>query len=129
MVKLDDRVSIRPIKSDDIKEFYGTSALRRTCRGWSVYLDGELAGICGITIGRSIVVAFSEIKPGLPVSRRIIWNTAVLLMDMITDLGFSIIYAIADPRHDSAPSFLRHLGFEHIESSVRGEVFRWQAIH
>lgn len=127
MIKLDDRIEVKPITQDDIIAFRG-APMRRTCRGWSIYLDGELAAICGITIGSRIVIAFSEIKPGLSVSRRVIWNTAVLMMDKIVDQGFSIVWAIADPKHTGAASFLKHLGFEHVESSVRGEIFKWQIL-
>lgn len=118
-------IEIRPITSQDILAFYG-HGLRETVRGWSVYLDGELAAICGITIGHGIMVAFSEVKPGLEVPKITIWRTANDLMDRIKTLGYKRFFAVASPSIPGAPAFLERLGFIHVESSVRGEVFKWE---
>lgn len=120
-----DNVEIKPITKADIYEFYGRG-LPNTCRGWSVYVDQELAAICGVTIGKGIVVAFSEIKKDVQVPNITIWRTAKKVMERISGLGFSTVYAVAQPHLSTAPSFLARLGFQHQESSVRGEVFKWQ---
>lgn len=119
-----DEVVIRPITHDDILAFYGRG-LRRTVKGWAIDLNGELAAICGVTIGGGPVVAFSEIKPDLDVPKITVWRTARDLMDRIEALGFKTVFALASPKIPGAPAFLARLGFIHDESSVRGEVFKW----
>lgn len=119
-----DPVIIRPIKSDDILAFYG-HGLRRTVKGWAVDYNGDLAAICGVTIGRGPVVAFSEIRPGLDVPKITVWRTAKKLMQNIEDQGFKMVFALASPKLPGAPAFLERLGFVHDESSARGEVYKW----
>lgn len=120
-----DNVEIRPITQADIIEMNG-QPLRHTVQGWSIYKDNELAAICGVTFGRGVMIVFSDIKPDVVAPKVTIWRTALKLLDKIRGLNISTVYAVASPKWPGAPAFLERLGFEHVESSVRGEIFRWR---
>lgn len=120
-----DDVEIRLLTEADIIAVNGRS-LGHTCQGWAVFYKGEIAAIAGVLFTRPLVLAFSQIKSGLgPVPKRVIWLTAQELWKNIKALGQPVLYAIAAPSIPTAPAFLERLGFTHIETSVRGEIFKW----
>ena len=118
-------VEIRNLTRADVLAFYGRD-LRSTVRGWSVWQNNELAAICGVTMGPGVMVAFSDIKPDIVAPKVTVWRTALRIMEKIKALDISTVYAVASPKLPGAPAFLARLGFKHVESSVRGEVFIWQ---
>lgn len=117
---------IRNITGNDIKHFYG-DAIKHTVRGWAVDIDGVLVAICGVFLTRGCVIAFSEVVPDIDVPHITVWRTAKEIMRRMSGLGYRNIYAIACPKTKTAQAFLNRIGFMHIESSSRGEVFLWQA--
>lgn len=122
---MDNRVHIRPLVAMDILKMFGFP-LQQTCQGFAVEMDGKLAAIAGVMIQRPLMIAFSIIRPGLEVSPRLIWRTALELWEKIKGLGYPVLYAIASPDIPGAPAFLERLGFTHIEHGVRGDIFKWQ---
>lgn len=124
---MDSEVAIRPLEPQDIRAFY-PQGLPQTVKGWAVDYRGELACIAGVIFQKPLMIAFSQVRPGLDVSRRLIWRTALELWENIKGLGYPTLYAIADPGLPGAPALLRRLGFIQIESGVRGEVFKWQIL-
>ena len=119
-----DEPLIRPLREQDIREFY-KDGLPRACRGWAVEYRGQVACIVGVTIMPTLMLAWSDVKPDVRASKRLIFETAKKLMINIEGLGYPVIYAVANPDILTALGFLTRLGWEHIETSARGEVFRW----
>lgn len=116
---------IRPLTEADIIEFYGKN-YDQPCRGWAIEYKEQLAAIVGVTIMPTIMIAWSDIKPGVTGPKKLAWKTSLELMKKIKALKYPIIYAVASYDIKTAPEFLKRLGWEHIESSARGEIFRWQ---
>lgn len=120
-------VVIKPAQRTDIIEIFGRTLPRR-CRAWSVFVDEELVGIAGVMQQPALMLAFSEIKRGVKVSDRTVYETALILWRKILSLGYPAMYAVASPKYPNASVFLKRLGWEHIESSARGEIYRWQIL-
>jgi len=121
-----DKPVIRPLTEDDIRDFYGKNFPHHT-RGWAVDHNGKLACIVGVSITPSLILAWSDVKPDVVASKRLVWETAKQLMIKLKDLNYPVIYAVAEHHITGAPAFLKRLGWTHIESSARGELFKWQS--
>lgn len=120
---MDSIIDIKPITNDDIIAYYG-KPLKITVRGWAVFHDGELIGLVGISFATGNLLAFSDFKHyNYPKKMR--WRVAKILLNMIVGLGYSKFYAVADPKLPNSVEFLKRLGFNHIDSSLKGEVFIW----
>jgi len=118
------RLEIKPATRHDIKEFYGDK-MRDTCRAWSAFYDGKLVCIGGVSITRNLMLVFMEMRTQSEVPKMTIWRGALHVWEKIKALNYPVMYAVADPKLSTAPAFLERLGFEHIESSARGEIYRW----
>lgn len=116
---MDSRVKIRPMERDDVKVFF-PAGLRDTSEGWAVDLDGELACITGVSRGRSLMVAFSSMRPNLRASKRLIWQVAKELNRLVTSLPYNEIWALTNKGR-----FLSALGWEFCGIREGIEVFRW----
>ena len=119
-----DNIVIRPLTEADILDFY-KACLPKPCRGWAIDYNGYLVAIVGVTIG-DVMLAWSDIRKGVRIPPRVIWETAQILMGKISDLRYPMIYAVAKKEIKTAPAFLRRLGWVHTESGSRGEIFLWQ---
>ena len=120
-----DKPLIRPLTEADLKDFYGKN-LPRPCRGWAVDYHGKLAAIVGVTIMPTLMLAWSDVKPDVVAPPKVVYKTAQRLMIKIKELGYPVVYAVASYDIKTAPAFLKRLGWTHLESSARGEVFVWQ---
>lgn len=122
-----DDVTIRPLTMEDMDAMYKGEKYN-SCEGWAVDLNGRLAGIAGVANTGMLFLAFSQFTPeALAVNRRLIVRTAFALWGRIKGLGYKKLYAFADRDLPNAPRFLKSLGFTHIESSARGEMFQWES--
>lgn len=121
-----DKPIIRGIREDDIRDFYGEN-YRQACRGWAIEYRGKLAAIVGVTIMPTIMIAWSDIKADVRASRRVVYETAQRIMKLISELGYPVIYAVASYDLKNAPAFLHRLGWEFMEDSARGRIFRWRS--
>lgn len=119
-----DDIEIRPATQADVAEFF--PKLDSTVYAWSVFHKGGLVCVSGIAITPTLMLAFSQIKPDLEVSNLTVWRCTKIIWDKMKAMNFNRLYAIADPALWSAPQFLSKLGFKHIESSVRGEIYLWE---
>ena len=116
---------IKPLTEADIIDFYGKNNPLH-CRGWGIHYQGQLAAIVGVTFLPNLPLAWSDIKPDVKASPRLVYVTAKLMMEKIKELNYPMVYAIADIRIDTAPEFLKRLGWTHIESSARGKIFSYE---
>lgn len=104
------RVTYSPITREDIEHFRGDTCNGQTVRGLAFFVDGELSGIGGVQYSKDGILAFSEIKEGVTVSKATVWRCTKLVMEMIDKRKLPVC-AISDPDHKTAPSFLERLGF------------------
>lgn len=119
-------IVIKPVNEAELKEFAAGRKPDCTVQGWSIWLDGKLVGIAGVSVSRKVIMAFSEFtKEALSIHKKAIWRTAMVLWDNIRSLGYKILYAVADPALPGASVLLKRLGFQHIQSNSAGEVYRW----
>ena len=121
---INNRVVIKPSTRRDIEEFYGDT-MRNSCRAWSAFYDNELICIAGVSITRKLMLVFMDMRTESEVPKKTIWKGALHIWEKIKALNYPVMYAVADPKLLTAPSFLERLGFEHVESSARGEIYIW----
>lgn len=119
-----DDIEIRPSTPDDVRSFFPT--LKTTVRAWSIWYKGELSCVAGVAFTPSLMLAFMQIKEGVEAPKMTIWRCTKIVWENIKSLGFKRLYAMANPKLWTAPQYLERLGFKHIESSARGEVYLWQ---
>jgi len=100
---------MRPATSADYAAFYGRMP-ELTTRAMVVIKDGEIACIAGVSIGKTFIEAFSDMKPGVQAPKRTIWRYARLLRDFIASLRLPVI-ALCDPGKPLSGKFLESLGF------------------
>lgn len=116
-------VTMRVALHSDMQEFYGDRPYPTACARL-VCLDGVPAAMVGVMLGHGPRTVFCEIKASAP--KKTVWRAAKAVMAHIAAMGYSTLYAIADHKIAGAPAFLKRLGWQHIESSTRGELFIWQ---
>ncbi len=119
-----DDIEIRPSVAEDVKEFF--PELASTVRAWSVFYKGELVSVAGVAITPALMLAFMQIKQGTRPKKMTVWRCTKIIWEKIKALGYTRLYAVADPKLWTAPQYLHRIGFVHIESSARGEVFLWE---
>lgn len=120
---MNKNVLIKPSNQKEIDNFFPT--MPHSCKAWSAYYKNDLACIAGVAFTNNIMLAFCQINFELDIPKMTIWRNALLLWENIKGLGISPLYAVADKSLWNAPQFLSRLGFKHVESSARGEVYLW----
>jgi N-acetylglutamate synthase-like GNAT family acetyltransferase len=115
------KVDIRPATAEDLESFYGSSP-KRSMRAFVGVMDGKPVGLAGIYYWGNQVVAFSEVKPEMP--RHAIGRGALKVLSMIRRMGVPVL-ALAQGDIPGAPEFLKRCGFEHVDTTCQGEVYRW----
>lgn len=107
---------IRPANRQDILDYYGEAQPHRM-RAIVIDNDGVQA-IAGIAIINGVPVAFSDVKE--KPDKRTIVKAARIVRAMMDK--YPVVLATADPEEQTAPGFLRHLGFE----TDDGVIYRWR---
>lgn len=103
------RIFICPSTADDFVEVTG-SAPPVSCRSWSVYYDGELAGVAGVTISRNAAIFFSNMKKDTKYPAKAIWSVANFIVSEVFVMN-KTVFAIGSAESDK---FLKRLGFYYI---------------
>ncbi|MFA7333353.1 MAG: hypothetical protein WC130_03570 [Kiritimatiellia bacterium] len=120
-----DEYVIRDATRDDMTAICGKRT-GATFRAWAVEKNGTLVAVGGVVYGKPLIIGFSRIAAGAEMKPQTVWRLTRKLWNNVMALGHPVIYAIADPDLPTAPAFLERLGFKHIESDVRGEIYEWQ---
>lgn len=115
-------IEIRPSTMADIEAFNKGPA-ERTARAFSVFRDGELVAIAGVTIEPSRIVAFSDIKEGVSAPKTTVWRTAKELLKRIQGFNLPIV-AISSQNINNSDRFLECLGFQHIGDAGGEKIYR-----
>jgi hypothetical protein len=108
---------IKPATLVDIESFYGRRP-DRTVKAFSVYRDGELVAIAGVTLERERIVAFSDIKEGVTAPKITIWRTAKETVKHIAKLNLPAIAITGSGK------FLESLGFKYVGECDEGTIYR-----
>ena len=117
------RVEIRPATAADIEAYYGQKA-DRTVRAHVAVVEGELAGIGGVTVEQGRMMAFCDIREGAQVGKLTVWRTAKAIMEKLATGG--PLAARPDPTKPNAPRFLQRLGFRYISTTPDGDdIYLW----
>jgi hypothetical protein len=118
------RVAIRQATAADIAAFYGETP-RRSMRALVAVLDGKPVGLAGVYYHQGQVVAFSETKPELQGMRHAIGRGALAVLAMLKRMNIPVL-ALAQQDIEGSAAFLARCGFEHVETTCEGEVYRWR---
>lgn len=113
---------IRPATRDDVIEMCG-GTFPDNIWAMAVEDDGKLLAIAGVRYSNPRM-CFGNIRPELKKSPRTIVKLARLVTAVVEDSDVPV-YALADEDEPTAPRFLEHVGFDHIMSTEKGEVYRW----
>lgn len=113
---------IVPLTHEHMRQWCGETGSLPTIKGIAGYADGKLVAIAGFRIFRGEVVAFCDLRDGARPFKKLIHKTALKLMASATKHHRRIV-AQCDPNEPTAPSWLRRLGFHHVE----GDLWEWQA--
>lgn len=118
------RVEIREATAADIAAFYGETP-KRSMRAMVAVLDGKPVGLAGVYYHAGQVVAFSEAKPEIQGLRHAIGRGTLAVLAMFRRLNIPVL-ALAQQDIPGSERFLERCGFEHVDSTCEGEVFRWR---
>ncbi len=113
---LTGRTKTRPATAADVVEYFGQKA-PQTIRASVFEVDGELIGIAGYYLAGGVAVVFSDNKPDIP--KMTIWRHAKAMMDSLR------LPAICFATETSGP-FLERLGWQFIEETDAGDMYKWQ---
>lgn len=119
-----DEYVIRPATRDDLTAICGKRP-GSTFRAWVIEKEGKPIAAGGVVYEKPLIIGFSRIAADAQMKPQTIWRLTRKLWNNVMALGHPAIYAIADPELPTAPAFLERLGFKHIESDVRGEIYEW----
>lgn len=116
---------IRRATAYDVALFYGASNPPKTSlRGVSIYVDGEVLGIGGVSMSIGGPVAFMNIKPEAVSHPLLIMKASRWMINNVFILFRCPIYAFRDASFENSERYLKSLGFNQIEES--SEVYIWR---
>ncbi len=118
-----DRIEIVPATRDMVIEYYG-EPFPFPVRAWAVYLDVFLTALSGKAFRKNMIEFLRDCK-NYDVPKKMVWRVTKVIWKKVMDLNYTNLIAVANPSLPTAPRFLARLGFQHIESSERGEVYLW----
>lgn len=101
-------IEINPLTDEDAKAFYGKHP-PKSIMAWSIRLNGEIAAISGVTVGRSSSEFFSDIKDGVDVPDITKWRVSKAIVRLVAEKGFSPIATTA-----ASDKYLLKLGFSYL---------------
>lgn len=112
---------IVPATTQDYIDVYGERPTF-SMRLWKVVEDGRMLAIFGFYyVGGSAAIVCKILNKFPP---KKIYRVAKVAMEKLKSFGLPLI-ALADEELCTAPTFLRHLGFEHVQTCTTGEVYEW----
>lgn len=91
-------------------------------RLFKVVDDGRMIAIFGFYYVGGTAAIICKILDKFPAKK--IYRVAKVAMEKLRSFGLPLV-ALADEDLCSAPTFLRHLGFEHTRTCTTGEVYEW----
>lgn len=116
------QVQLRALKRSDILALYGRS-FSESIRGIAAEKEGRVLGIGGV-INTAPLQAFSRITDELRKYPKMMVKMGRSLANIMNDYE-QPIFAVADAEEKNAGGFLAHIGFEYVESTNVGEVYKW----
>lgn len=118
-------VTIRPATHEDMVAWYGNE-WKRTVRAWVAEVDGAVAALAGYSFEKEFTYAFSHIKDGVSLPRRVIYRGAVLMFEEMKRRGVPLV-AIANPEIQNSGKLLQRLGFRMVGTGEEGDIYVWNS--
>lgn len=111
----------RVASKEDLTAFYGETQ-KDSIRA-IVFLDGGIiVAIGGVKREQGRLVAFSEMKAGVTLSKMMIGRMARVVMDMIRTYQVPI-WAAAEHQGSDTAKLIKHYGFKHQASNEKAEIY------
>lgn len=121
---MNDSYEVRPINKKLWREFYGTNP-QHTLQGFVIFYKGKARCVVAIFHHFDKFLIISDIRDTKNIPKATIWKAAKEVYAKIANLGYSSLYAVADPDLESAPRFLNRLGFFLYSITEEGHVYKW----
>ena len=120
-------MTTRAATEADLIAFYG-SLPPVTTQAWVGIADGEVFGVLGLARDADTLVFFSDYKPEAKqhLKRMTVLKLIRSMRDIIRKRGVPVI-ALADEREPDSAKLLTRLGFEFIEQTEGGGLYRWRS--
>lgn len=116
-------MKVRPIREDDLIEMHG-ELFKESMRGIAVEDGDDLVAIAGVIHG-SVFQCFSSMTEQLRRSPKNIVRAGRALQDLLNQYTVPV-YALTDPEQPAHARFLEWMGFEYIETTTQGRLYkRW----
>jgi len=112
-------VELKPITIADYIGFFKEQP-RRTIRGYSFFLNGEIVAVFGALLDKDGTMLFSDVKNGLGVSPIIVWRWAKRALGLIDDMK-QPLYATSQ----KSERFLLSLGFVFRGDTKYGKLYEY----
>lgn len=112
-------VELKPITVDDYIRFFKESP-KRTIRGYSFFLNGEIAAVFGALLSKDGTMLFSDVRPDLNVPAITVWRWAARALVLISDMK-QPLYAISK----KSGRFLESLGFVYRRGTESGNLYEY----
>lgn len=114
------RIVIELATRADIEQFYSDPA--PSLRAYVAKLDDTVIAIAGVHYKQTTPIFFAEMLSDMKEHKRDLVRGIRKALD---EFGFPGMYAIADPKQDTADAMLRHFGFELVKTDEHGSVYAW----
>lgn len=114
-------IEIKPTTADDVIAFNGKPS-DKTIRAFSVWKDGQLACIAGVTIEPDKIVAFSDVRSH-NAPKLTVYRVARELMKRIKEMNLPAI-AVANADLPNSQRFLASLGFTFVGDCEDGAIYQ-----
>lgn len=110
----------------DVEEYFG-EVPKQTQRAQIGILDGEVVAFWALVFTKSGVGLISDIRDKLLPHKITIHRTAKRFLLQAAELGYTDIYALADPDIPGSSKWIKALGFNFVYDTEDGEVWLWRS--
>lgn len=116
---------IVPATTQDYIDVYGERPTF-SMRLWKVVEGERMLAIFGFYYVGGAAAIICRILDKFPAKK--IYRVAKIAMQKLRSYELPLV-ALADQELCTAPTFLRHLGFQHVRTCTTGEVYEWVSTH
>ncbi len=113
---------LRPAAAADVLAIHGKLP-DCTMRAYVAVIDGQPLAIGGVYYAEAGTFAFCQITDAMRARRKSIMRAARLVMGIVRQFP-GPIYALCSRQEETAAAFLKRLGFEFMEPTAQGNVYR-----
>lgn len=112
-------IELRPITIKDYVKFFNEQP-KRTIKGYSFILDGEIVGVFGALLDKDGTMLFSDLKPDLKAPAITKWRWAKRALWLINDMRQPLFATTLN-----SGKFLTSLGFMYRGDTKHGKLYEY----